>query len=391
MACIAENRRPGKLVVDYVDAAGKRRWKTFDKTPAGKRAAQMFLGESERKLSAGEQSVDEKIKFKEAADRWLLQCQASLSPQTHANYRWHLRSHLGPRMDGRALAKVTRSIFKVHVAEIVASGALARSTISTIVGTARTFFAWCIEEGLIVANPADRVLKALGIQKRRKDTIKAMTREQLSSFLGAARRLLDEDSHLELLLLARTATRIGESHGLQWGDFLDEERPRIRVERQVTIRGAVVPPKTAKGRRLIDVSTDLRDALRETWARRHEARLKMGVPMSVWIVRPEWPVAPSAQHSRAARKMTARNMDRALSDVKLPHFTPHSLRHTHATLLLMQGEPVQYVQQQLGHANISETVDCYGSWIQAESPGAVDRLADRTKARESADVAVFKS
>jgi integrase len=45
---------------------------------------------------------------------------------------------------------------------------------------------------------------------------------------------------------------------------------------------------------------------------------------------------------------------------KLPHFTPHSLRHTFASLLLTAGTDVYNVSRMLGHASIQETVDTYG-------------------------------
>jgi len=35
-----------------------------------------------------------------------------------------------------------------------------------------------------------------------------------------------------------------------------------------------------------------------------------------------------------------------------------------------------YVQQQMGHASIQQTLDTYGSWFPARVPGAVDALAE---------------
>jgi hypothetical protein len=45
---------------------------------------------------------------------------------------------------------------------------------------------------------------------------------------------------------------------------------------------------------------------------------------------------------------------------------PHDLRHTYATLLLMDHYSPAYVQRQLGHASISITVDTYGHWLPGE-------------------------
>ena len=57
-----------------------------------------------------------------------------------------------------------------------------------------------------------------------------------------------------------------------------------------------------------------------------------------------------------------------------PHFTPHCLRHSFASLLLQQGESPVYVQRQLGHASIQLTVDTYGKWLPMGNTAAVDRL-----------------
>jgi integrase len=46
-----------------------------------------------------------------------------------------------------------------------------------------------------------------------------------------------------------------------------------------------------------------------------------------------------------------------------PHHTPHSGRHTFATLLLRSGVPLEYVKRRLGHASIGLTADTYGKWL----------------------------
>ncbi|MEG0970258.1 MAG: tyrosine-type recombinase/integrase [Acidaminococcaceae bacterium] len=40
-------------------------------------------------------------------------------------------------------------------------------------------------------------------------------------------------------------------------------------------------------------------------------------------------------------------------------FNFHSLRHTHATLLLKAGVPYKKVQVRLGHASFKQTMDTY--------------------------------
>ncbi len=50
----------------------------------------------------------------------------------------------------------------------------------------------------------------------------------------------------------------------------------------------------------------------------------------------------------------------------------HDLRHTCATLLLSRGQHPKLVQELLGHANISITLDTYSHVL----PGMGDGLAD---------------
>jgi integrase-like protein len=70
-----------------------------------------------------------------------------------------------------------------------------------------------------------------------------------------------------------------------------------------------------------------------------------------------------------------RAMLRVLKAAKLPlHFTPHSLRHTYASILLADGVSPVYVQEQLGHARIELTVSTYGRRLKKKAPGALDRL-----------------
>jgi integrase len=46
--------------------------------------------------------------------------------------------------------------------------------------------------------------------------------------------------------------------------------------------------------------------------------------------------------------------------------SPHVLRHTYATILLMAHQSIDFVRMQLGHSSIKTTVDQYGHWIPAE-------------------------
>ena len=68
-----------------------------------------------------------------------------------------------------------------------------------------------------------------------------------------------------------------------------------------------------------------------------------------------------------------RAMKRACRLAKLRARTPHDLRHTYATLLLMAHISPAYVQKQLGHHSITMTVDTYGHWLPGEGRRDLDQ------------------
>jgi hypothetical protein len=55
---------------------------------------------------------------------------------------------------------------------------------------------------------------------------------------------------------------------------------------------------------------------------------------------------------------------------------PHTLRHTYASLLIDMGQPLTYVQHQLGHHSAAFTLKVYGHLLPRGDRRAVDALDD---------------
>ena len=81
------------------------------------------------------------------------------------------------------------------------------------------------------------------------------------------------------------------------------------------------------------------------------------------------------------QRMIQRAMPRACKAARLRVRNPHDLRHTYATLLLMDHYSPAYVQKQLGHSSISITVDIYGHWIPGEGKKDLKSTLRGPKAR----------
>jgi Phage integrase family len=134
-------------------------------------------------------------------------------------------------------------------------------------------------------------------------------------------------------------------------------------------------------------SKHLTETLRRLHAARKADKLRRGLQDL-----PPW-VFPSAAGTPLDHANVEKAFKRMLKLALLPpHFTPHCLRHSFASLLLQQGASPAYVQRQLGHASIQLTVDTYGKWLPMGNNAAVDGLDDpsgskvvATAGKEAAD------
>ena len=368
MVCIRrglKRGRPGKWIVDYRDSSGVRRWVTCQTLNQAKRVYGEKIWETNQSLRC---AVDPNTTLAAYSERWLRLVSASVKPRTYVSYELHIRRHILPAFGPLKVRQLTKGQIKEFLAENANSGPAARST-RNIYATFRAILNAAIDDGLIFVNPAARLGRPLHLSSSPKDRehqIKAMDRDQLCSFLKAAASS-DPRRYALWLLLARTGMRLGEAFGLQWKD-LDYERREIIVERALSPQRQVSTPKTGRSRR-VDMSLELRGALRRLQRGRNEEKLLQG-----WADYPPWVfctrVGTALEPSRVEKAFK-----RVLKAAKLPqHFTPHSLRHTYASILLQQGESPAYVQRQLGHASIQLTVDTYGRWLPMGNKAAVDRL-----------------
>ena len=367
MACISKRR--GKFVVDYRDAVGVRRWISCDT----RRQAEDVLAEKLRESrQTARPTVDVDLTVTAYAERWLQLVASSLKPRTLQSYSQTLRLHLLPVFGATRVSQLHKSWIRSFLAEKLASG-LARNSVRIMHATLRAMLNAAMDDGILLSNPADKLgrhLRLNGSSADRQEQVKAMTREQLGRFLDATARTQPE-LHPFFFTLARTGMRLGEAFALRFEDC-DFAAREIQVTRALSA-GEIATPKSGKGR-TIDMSLALRDVLQRLHAGRQAEALAAGQEPGGWVfvTRAGGPLDQSRMAKIFKRVLKAAGL--------APHFTPHCLRHTFASLLLQQGESPVYVQRQLGHASIQLTVDTYGKWLPIGNKAAVDRLDEPSAA-----------
>jgi integrase len=188
--------------------------------------------------------------------------------------------------------------------------------------------------------------RRLVVPRQRREEQKALDRDQVKTFLSA----IEEGHRYPLFLfLARTGARLGEALGLQWQD-VDFQKGEIKLVRQITRRRL----ETLKSghSRTVDMSDQLSAVLSRHLVAMKEETLRRGWPqVPVWVF-------ASGAGTWLDESRVRKSMRKGLKLAGLPeHFSPHSLRHSYASIMLQGGESIAYVQRQLGHASITLTVN----------------------------------
>lgn len=355
-----ERGRPGKWIVDYRDAGGARRWKTCDTKGEAERELGKVLGSTNQ---AGCQ-WSPATTFKQYADVWIENMIGRIKSQTAANYRFYLDAHINPWLGHVKIQRITPG-FLIDGLTAKKREGLASQTVKIIIrGIISGVLSKAKLDGLIASNPAHGIAKELQFTETVEEIeeVKAFTLEQRAAFLQAA-----ESYNLFPLyqLLASSGCRVGEAMALDIED-VDWESGKVRINKAI-YKGVLGTPKTGEVR-TIDISDKCVSVLRRHVVTVKERALKEGKKVKVLF-----PGDTDSGYMHWSYPTICFKM--VLKRAKLPaHFSPHSLRHTWATLSLVMGESIQYVQQQLGHASIQQTVDTYGKWATLKSNGASNRL-----------------
>ena len=151
-----------------------------------------------------------------------------------------------------------------------------------------------------------------------------------------------------VIVAAGTGMRQGELFGLTTDRVNFLER-RIVVDRQLVSvnneRPTFGPPKTDASNRRIPLPVVVGDALIE-----HLARFAPGEGGLIFTNEYGAPLRRSGFNTMWRRAQESTGLDRTVF---------HSLRHYYASLLIRHGESVKVVQERLGHASASETLDTY--------------------------------
>ena len=298
------------------------------------------------------------------------------SPHTVLNYGKDLQQFSAylspPGVATPGVTHITHQIIREYVGHLH-SQKLEKSSIARKLASLRSFFKYCVREGLLKENPA-RLVPTPKLPKRIPSVLSA---EEMNGFLnqlaldpptlpstpvGSAqksqtsesarphgRRIPDEEALLLrrdraiLELLYAAGLRVSELTGLNLADM-------DRREKMLRVRGK------GNKERIVPYGGKAQEALEAYWPVREQLLLQHNTGRHR---------ASPAHHEAiflnyTGRRLTQRSIGRIVKKyVRLANINwdlhPHSLRHAFATHLLADGADLRAIQELLGHQSLSTT------------------------------------
>ena len=339
----------------------------------------------------GRVSKPSEISVSDYLDYWFENyCKMNLKYNTLVGYSRIIERHLKPAFGHYYLKLLTPSMIQEFVNNLRLKG-FSKSSVGGIYSTLSCALKYAIEPlKLIQSNPCDFIkLPKFNESKHSKRFI--LTR---SDYERIFQRFPEGNPwFIPLLIGYHTGLRINEVFALTWKDIDLENHTisvnKILVKRSYSIKKEeksgwyISTPKTLSSIRTILIDSILLEALKrerdkqlrnqDEYGKRYIniyaqdeidekgdtinrlVEIEAGIPiflpaLEMVCVRENGQLLTSDSFKYCARIIHY--------ELKIA-FNFHSLRHTHATLLVQEGAHIKDVQERLGHANIETTLDTY--------------------------------
>jgi integrase len=352
----------------YVCHNGKRKAKRIGEGDPGKKAAKTAAVKIQAMLALGDLSILEKPEkaapvptFKEAIERWKLVDGATLKAATREDYQSTLNRHILSTFDeSRPITSITRAQIEDWWGGIRAKG-LSNPRLTTIRGVFTQILARAVASGSLPSNPADVIRGRLGKCDKAVRQAEWLTEPELNRLLDVAKER-EPNFYPLLLTIASAGLRMGEIMALQVGD-VDLDRCKFYLRRRLR-KGEESSPKSGKPRTLPVPPFTM--AVLRAWIDvvRAEAAVRGAEARWLFPNRAGNPVDEPHIRTALKRLLPLAGIHRRI--------TPHTLRHTYASLAIQRGVPLLTVSRQLGHASITTTANTYTHL----APDAAQEAAD---------------
>lgn len=313
-------------------------------------------------------------------DVFELWCDLKRGPKdnTFQNYKYMYNMFVRPSFGKLRIASVKKSDVKRFYNTLADEKILTIATIDNVHTVLHQVFDLAVDDNYIRSNPTDHMLKELK-QSHNFETEKrkALTIAEQQLFVDFLKKHPQYNHWYPVFaVMLGTGMRVGEIVGLRWCD-IDLEKGIISVNHTLVYYNhgdgkgcsfSINTPKTRAGERTIPMLDFVKEAFLLEKKYQEETGLHCKATVDCYtdfiFVNRFGDVQHQGTLNKAIRRIIRDCNDEVLlrgedDPVLLPKFSCHSLRHTFTTRLCESGVNVKVIQDVLGHADISTTMDIY--------------------------------
>lgn len=267
------------------------------------------------------------------------------------------------------LKDITRKQYQDALNDLKRRG-FADNTIDGAHRTGRMIFKRAVELDVIKKDPTEfavvpKTKKTVDELEQETELPKYLEKEELARFLSIIPdHGMDARDYPIFLTLAYTGMRVGELCALKWSDIdFDEQTISITKTyynpRNVIKEYMLLPPKTKRSKRVTDVERIVLDELLKLKKIQNEVKMRYRDTYHdkdfVFAQMDEeyagYPIYAKLIGIRMKRLLKIADLN--------PNLTPHSLRHTHTSLLAEAGVSLEQIMDRLGHTDDDTTKNIY--------------------------------
>jgi integrase len=294
-----------------------------------------------------------KVTLGEFLEQWIAGHKGAVAPKTWQEYDKKMRGHLIPHLGGILIQKLKPIHIKpvyTHLLEdgkLNGEGGLAPKTVREI----HTILKMALDEAIVLelikSNPSAK-MKLPKVEQKEKQIL---TKDECATLLT---ELEGNWLHSVVAVAMTTGARLGEVLALKWKNVdLDEGTLQI-VQSVEEVKGnrRLKEVKTKHGRRKISLAPYTVEILHQRKVEQAEMQLKLGIGRADLVF-------TNYDGSMRSPHLVSTEFPKVIKKLDITPITFHGLRHTHASLLLLDGHPIKAVSSRLGHAKVSITLDIY--------------------------------
>ncbi|WP_096199478.1 site-specific integrase [Bacillus sp. FJAT-45350] len=323
---------------------------------ATKPEAEIAAAEMKKKLLEGYE-ITEDVSLKHFLKEWLFEYKKPvIRKNTFQIHQRNIDNHILPHFKEIALKRIGPVMYQKFLNQLAEQG-YSKRTIELINGTMNGALRKALSLGKIERNPCEGAI--IPTNKSRKDEgLQYLISEDVGTFLKEAYQY-DYIYWLFFKVLIETGMRKGEAAALQWTD-IDLKEGTININKTLDFQATEYEQlfgdtKTYHSMRTITIGRSLINDLSFHIKFQNQNKLALNAiyhhDLNLVLCRNDGNFMPKSTLFNA--------FERILKRANLPRLPIHSLRHTHAVILLEAGADMKYVQERLGHGSIQITSDVY--------------------------------